>query len=132
MSKRDMIVEKAREWLGVKFRHQGRNRKGIDCVGLVLAINNEVNGEAREITGYERRPNQKKVHELMKANLVKIRPEEARPGDVVLMAYDMGATHLGILTESTIIHAFMQTRKVVEQPRESQHIVAYYRMPGVE
>ena len=31
-----MIVDAARTYLGVPFRHDGRNRDGIDCVGLVV------------------------------------------------------------------------------------------------
>lgn len=131
MSIRDEIVNKAREWLGVRFRHQGRSRSGVDCVGLVLKVHEEVFSENREITGYSRRPNQKEVWAMMNRNLTKIKKEEAGPGDVVLMAFDTGATHLGILTENSIIHAFIQARKVVEQPIDSQKIVGYFKLPGV-
>ena len=132
MDTRGKIVDQARTWLGVKFKHQGRTRNGIDCVGLVLKVHEEVFGEGRQITGYARRPNQKEVWQMMRDNLTRIRPEEAGPGDVVLMAFDTGATHLGIITEDTIIHSFIQARKVVEQPRGSQKIVGYFRMPGVK
>lgn len=32
------IVEQAREWLGVPYLHQGRNRFGADCVGFPLGV----------------------------------------------------------------------------------------------
>ena len=34
--KRREIVDAARNWVGVPYRHQGRTRNGIDCVGLLL------------------------------------------------------------------------------------------------
>jgi len=127
----EKIVEEARTWLGVRFKHQGRTRNGVDCVGLVLKVHEQLFGDEKEITGYERRPNQRMVYDLMGKHLIRIRPEEAQPGDVVLMAFDTGATHLGIISEKTIIHAYLQARKVVEQPLGSQRIVAYYRMKEV-
>ena len=31
---REMVVAEARTWIGVKWRHQGRTREGVDCIGL--------------------------------------------------------------------------------------------------
>ncbi len=36
------IVKAARSYLGVPYRHQGRSRRGLDCVGLVLNVLNDV------------------------------------------------------------------------------------------
>ena len=128
---RQKILDRSRDWLGVKFRHQGRNRNGIDCVGLVINVHNDVFNKRVNIADYDRRPDQREVHKLMRKYLRKIKPEEALPGDIVLMAFDIGATHLGILTDQGIIHAFLQARKVVEQRKEGFRIVGYYRYPEI-
>ena len=38
MVTRTDIVAAARGWLGVPWRHQGRSRAGVDCVGLVVVV----------------------------------------------------------------------------------------------
>lgn len=32
------FVAEARTWLGVPFLHQGRSRKGVDCIGLFICV----------------------------------------------------------------------------------------------
>ena len=39
----DMIISKAREYLGVPWVHQGRDKtKGVDCSGFVINIYEEL------------------------------------------------------------------------------------------
>jgi cell wall-associated NlpC family hydrolase len=43
MLDRQHIVDTARGWLGVPYRHQGRRKdKGVDCVGLIIGVGAEL------------------------------------------------------------------------------------------
>ncbi len=35
-------IESARTWVGTPFRHQGRGKSGIDCVGLVINVGKDI------------------------------------------------------------------------------------------
>jgi cell wall-associated NlpC family hydrolase len=61
MTLAEQYVENCRTWLGVRFRHQGRNRNGVDCVGLVIMAAYEIGiaTGAEKVSGYSRQPNQK-------------------------------------------------------------------------
>lgn len=54
-------VENCRTWEGVRFRHQGRNRNGVDCVGLVIMAAYEMGiaTGAEKVSGYARMPSGK-------------------------------------------------------------------------
>lgn len=101
-------LTRAREAVGVPFRLHGRDRAGMDCVGLV--------GWAWEIaapTGYALRasPEARIVREL--AALGFVRGE--MPGAIVLVAPGPGQLHLGISTGEGVIHADLGLRRVVER-----------------
>ncbi len=42
MATRGEVQTLARTWIGVPWRHQGRNRSGIDCGGLVVKVGQEL------------------------------------------------------------------------------------------
>ena len=48
------IVEYARTWLGTKWRHQGRSKQGIDCIGLIIRTAEEFGFQYEDSTGYAR------------------------------------------------------------------------------
>ena len=35
------VVDCARSWIGTRFRHQGRSRSGVDCLGLLVMVAKE-------------------------------------------------------------------------------------------
>jgi cell wall-associated NlpC family hydrolase len=137
MGKRDEIVTAARSYLGVPFRHQGRSRNGIDCLGLVLVVYNQVFGTSHEILGYPRRPDAAEMRRQLREKLSAITPEQARAGDLAHLAYNGEATHLALLTTpEQIIHVLLTPpRRVVEQrlsPELRDRVAGWYRLPGVE
>lgn len=121
---RDQIVEEARSWLGVPWRHQGRNRTGIDCGGLVAVVGQAtgVFPKRADAFGYDRLPTLyllvETTQEWMRR---KMGPEfnDRRPGDVVIMkptAQYQWPSHIGILTrlpdgELGLIHSYNGLRK---------------------
>lgn len=42
MITRDRIVEIARTWVGVPYRHQGRTRQYVDCIGFIIGVGAEM------------------------------------------------------------------------------------------
>lgn len=109
----EAIVARARALIGVRFRPQGRSAEaGLDCVGLVAAAI-----EARDVPrDYALRsaPCARLGAELLGRGLS--RAEAPQPGDVLAMASGPGQLHLGILSDSGLIHGDAALRRVVERP----------------
>lgn len=133
---RQKIVDEARTWDKVRFRHQGRSRNGVDCVGMLIAVSKKVLGVAPDIdNNYSKRPSQQDIFDNIKKYLIRIKKEDARPGDIVQMRYGKQATHFGLLTDAGVIHAAAMNRRVVEHritPEVRSHIIAYFAIPGVD
>ena len=57
------------------------------------------------------------------------------PGDVLLMRFEQHPQHVALVTDTGILHAYAQVRKVVEHRLDSlwaSRIVAAYRFKGIE
>jgi cell wall-associated NlpC family hydrolase len=129
-AERAAFIAEARTYLRVPFRHTGRSRRGVDCVGLVAVALAAVGRDVADRRDYGRDP----VRDGLRAVLVdhfgepvwrKGEPMEAlQPGDVALMRWhEAGGVHLfnhvGILTDYplggvALLHALAQNREVVE------------------
>ncbi len=115
----DDIIRTARSYLGVRFRHQGRSRSGIDCAGLIVCVGHDL-GLQREAdyTAYSHDPDGRTLHKLLARHFEVVPPGEMALGDVVFMAFQEFPQHLGILADAgrpfSLIHAFAPARKVVE------------------
>ena len=133
MGKRAEILQEARKYLGVRFRHQGRSDQGLDCLGLVLVVINKVYGRDLEFTGYPKQPDARELRRNLNQELERIPVGQGIPGDVALLTYGGETTHLGFITDVGIIHATALYRKVVEHSLAGSWdnaIVAVYRLPG--
>ena len=95
----DMIVAEARTWLGVLWRHQGRTRAGIDCVGLLVCVARALGLSDYDSTGYGRHAQGQSFVRHFQANMDGIALAAARPGDVLVFVdadvADGAATVLG-------------------------------------
>lgn len=119
MSRLDLI---ARDWIGTPFRHQGRTRHGIDCVGLLYVCCESLPAFAHylqhDIPGYSREP-----HEgLLEAGLEAAfgRPVfDLQAGDVVACAFPRAVRHVAIVGDHingglSLIHTWNAVGEVVE------------------
>lgn len=134
MATREQIVAAARGYLGTPYRHQGRNRRGVDCAGLVVLVARDCGLPVLDMTGYARTPDGTLVAQ-MAAQAVQIPCEWAQPGDLYLMRFQTEPQHLAIVTEHGIIHSYAGARKVVEHRIDEMlaaRIVAAYAFRGVE
>ncbi|APH70644.1 C40 family peptidase [Aquibium oceanicum] len=116
----EAVVTEARGWLGVPWRHQGRTRSGIDCVGLVVCVARALHLSDYDSTGYSRRAQGQGFVEHFRGNMDGIAILEARPGDVIVFADQAYPCHCGFLTERLghphLLHAHATRRQVIEEP----------------
>lgn len=133
---RNNIVDKAREYIGTPFRHQGRLKGvGVDCAGLIICVANELNISDFDYTSYGRVPNSNQLVSLMNEHMVKIKISDAKAGDVYLMAFDSDPQHLAMITDNGIIHSYSSAKKVVEHGLDdnwSSKIKGAYRFKGIK
>jgi cell wall-associated NlpC family hydrolase len=133
MTTRADVIAEARRWIGVRWHHQGRSRAGIDCVGLVINVGHALGLSAFDIADYARQPDPAMMRALLAEHMDPI--TEPEPGDVVLMRFEREPQHVAVLTDSGIIHAYAQARKVVEHRLDSiwkSRIVGAYRYKGLD
>lgn len=132
MVTREQIVSTSRSYLGVRWHHQGRNRAGLDCVGLVLATAWDLGLTAIDYDGYGRVPD----GAMLRAELDKHMDRTSDPhhGDVLLMRFEQQPQHVAIVTDIGIIHSHAMMRRVVEHGLDdwwSSRIVGAYAWRGV-
>ena len=74
------IVETARSFCGVKYAHQGRNRKvGLDCGGLILVVARELGLTELEELGYSSFPENGRFEQLLNENADNLNIESVYP-----------------------------------------------------
>lgn len=138
------LVAQARGWLGVKWRHQGRSRDGIDCAGLVLKVAHELDLTAFDTADYARQASDETMLALCREHLTEIEWADAAPGDVVVMRF-ANQRHIGFLGNYpggglSLIHAFSNApRRVVEHifnddwlRTQRATLIGCFRFPGIE
>lgn len=110
----DIAVAAARSYLGVKWRHRGRSRYSIDCLGLIVAAVQAGGVKMRDRLDYGRTPWKDGLGREMRAHFGEPIPfEQAKAGDVVLMCWDSAPgipAHVGILGDGEnglrLIHSY--------------------------
>ena len=125
----DALIEAARSYLGVPFRHAGRDRNGVDCVGLILAAARESGMFDYQPRGYARGDSSRLVAEVERfAVEVETEPEA---GCLLLLECRGEVTHCALVSErDTILHADERRGRVVEQRLQAairRRVVRCYR-----
>ena len=119
----DDFVGAARDWLGVPWRHLGRTRAGVDCIGLVLVAAAAAGLEIEDPAPYAREPQGAALMHGVLAHGVRV--AEARAGDVLVFRMGLYGGHVGIATTHRtyggpgVLHAYAPHRHVVEQPMDA-------------
>lgn len=123
------LVEAARGYLGVPFHHQGRNKAGIDCLGLLVVSAKEAGIELEDHKGYSRQPDGITLRSECDRQLIKI--DKMKTGDILLMRFRKEPQHIAIKTDIGIIHSYQNAGKVVEHGLDAKwikRIVGVYRL----
>lgn len=130
----ERVIAEARTWLGVPFRHQGRDGAGIDCVGLPIVVGQALGllGERFDVGAYGRLP----TGELVERVREHCRPiTSAAPGCLVVIAWTRIAAHVAICTGPTLIHAYESVGRVVEHGYRGRWLRmthSVWDLPGME
>lgn len=133
MVRSNEIVQSARSYLGVPYRHQGRNRLGLDCIGLILMVAHDLHLSDFDITGYGRVPSGRMMARLLGQHCRPVAVKDINSGDVVHITFERQPQHVAIITDAGMIHAD-NIRGVVEHSlnnRWRKKIRGAYRLPGV-
>ena len=123
---RNQIVAAAREYMGVPFVHMGRDKNGIDCIGLVVRVIFDLGVEnliVSDIKGqydgrfntYSRRPQGNYLRRMIGQVFTQVPVEKAMKGDILFLTGD-NWVHLGIKSQKdAMIHAYaLKPGKVCE------------------
>ena len=127
------FIETARQWVGVPFRHQGRDGNGIDCVGLPIVVGQSLGllDQRFDIANYGRLP----TGELIERLREHCRPLPAPvPGCLVVIAWVKTASHVAVFTGDTLIHAYESVGRVVEHGYRGRWIRlthSAWALPGI-
>ncbi len=107
------VIAAARSYLGVPFRHQGRSRTGLDCVGLPIVVGRELGFfDAKfDVLNYGRLPSGELMQRVQQHCR---RLPVAVPGSMLVVAWTKSAAHVAICTGETMIHAYESVGRVVE------------------
>jgi len=141
MTKRSDVITEARKYLGVKWRHQGRNKNGLDCAGLIVTVANTLGLSDHDDRRYSRRPDGSFAQAFTDGGMIRIPVQEAQEGDVLLFAESSHVCHAGFLAdkrgEPSVIHAHALRRMVLEETLEDAQPVIRrpthaFRFPGLE
>jgi cell wall-associated NlpC family hydrolase len=120
------LVQAARAYLGVPWRHLGRTAMGLDCIGLVLLAAHDCGQDFPDPAPYERAPQGARlVHGLLDHGM-RVAADQALAGDVLVFRMGIYAGHIGIATMHPayhcpgVLHAYAMRRVVVEQPMDDE------------
>lgn len=124
------LVEAARQYIGVPFKHQGRTPDGLDCAGLVaLALLDARGIVIRDVQGYGREPWRDGFEAAVIENLgPPIETDALEVGDIVLMNRRPHgpANHIAIVSDYYLgglglIHTRSDLYRGQEKGRVTEH-----------
>lgn len=120
MTTRAEIVAAARSYLGVRWRHKGRTRHGVDCVGLLVAVSNDLGLGVKDTDlDYKRTPDVHLFLQMLRSQSDRGDFNNIRPGSILMMRQHIYPCHCGIAVFSptpSLIHAAANNKQVIEEP----------------
>lgn len=135
------LIEAARRYTGVRFRHRGRNKNGLDCAGLIWLAYSDCGVTLPDFRLYGREPHRDGLNFHVASALgepVAVAPVRSmQAGDVAVMRYEHEPHHLALITDYplggfAILHADGWEGRVLEQrlaPDMQDRITHLYRRP---
>jgi cell wall-associated NlpC family hydrolase len=91
------LVESARSFLDVPFKHRGRSRKGLDCAGLVWCAYEQLGIKHPDLERYGREPHQNGMMRVVLEALGRPAQLPIQEGDVLVLRFDKEPHHMAIV-----------------------------------
>lgn len=130
-SEKALVIAHARSLLvaknggPVKFRHQGRTLKGVDCIGVIALSFAALGYEIHDRVDYGKLPAQRKLAAAMEEHFgppVHVAPvtvEQLQPGDVIAMSWGEEEAHVALVVDHPeyrvgVVHAYKNSLRVIE------------------
>ena len=120
----------ARQYLGVKFHHQGRQPWALDCAGLLILAARDIGREGNDLKGYSRIPDGVTLQAILNSQLKRVF-RKPKPNDILLLRFRKNPQHIAIATDIGIIHSYESIGHVVEHGLDEKwikRIVAVYEL----
>lgn len=119
MLSKQAIIDEARTWLHTPWKHQGRTKRGVDCLGLLVSVAANVGMPVLDEKVYTRRPDGKYMIQRFREEMQEISIDDVALADVVLFADSIYPCHVAFISEKHgqkhIIHAHALRRMVIEE-----------------
>lgn len=119
MIDRNELIATARSYIGVKFRLHGRDRTGLDCVGLVFRVMKDHGIELPDYTDYTRNVESVKLNAALEMHSTLAPGGVYRSGQLLKIRQFIFPMHTAFLAvekgRMTVIHANVKRQQVCEQ-----------------
>lgn len=131
------LIQEARRWIGVRWRHQGRDfERGVDCAGLLICVTARLGLRLVDRRAYGRRQRGELLLQDLHQQLKYISVSLYNNGDIGVFMEQGHPVHIGFLAVSkgqfSVIHAHARRRQVVEEMLDQVGSpVAVFRLPEV-
>jgi cell wall-associated NlpC family hydrolase len=134
------VIDKAREYINVPVVHAGRNKLGIDCVGLFVCVAQDLGLFEYDNVNYS--PTvvpERLIGEIERFGTKKEEFGGIEIGDVAVFSVGKYPHHVGLISKYDeqgfwFIHANISVGKVVEQRLDRSwlsNLYSLYRIKGV-
>jgi hypothetical protein len=136
----DQVIAQARTYSGCRWRHQGRVRAGMDCLGLMICTAHDLGLTEFDTTDYGLHPNGDLTKGLREHCIEQPPGTPPAPGLLAEMTFEQEPQHVALIVPYHagglgVLHALsLFPRKVVEHSLDRawrRRIVRFYRLPGV-
>lgn len=119
------LIATCRTWIGVPWRHQGRSRQGVDCVGIFACVALGLGRHIQIPKNYTHDPDPTVLLAHMHQYFDEVPVADMQPGDFLLMRFldrnqRMSKRHIALKTNLGILHAAATYRKVTEHTLDDE------------
>lgn len=137
---RSKCIDLARSYIGTPWKHKGRTKNGIDCIGVPYMVGKELGlHDYDDSLDYGR---QARNYDFMRALAplgVRVRDlTQIQDADILILRIPIFPQHVGMASHignrQTMIHASVDARKVVEEyltDEVKRTIIAAFRYRGL-
>lgn len=98
---RQRLIDDVKSFVGTPYHHQGRDRNGLDCVGVIIAALRRQGIDPPAPADYGKNsPGDSLLRHIDRCGLFyKIPADQRLPGDMLVFAIGRDPQHLGLLIE---------------------------------